>query len=56
MNDALHHVGGLDFSIDEIIGADEGKTLRFYRNKAIFAVGHDDSGSTVTGFFPRTQP
>ena len=50
VNDALHHVAGLDFSIDEIIGADEGKTLR-YRNKAIFAVGHDDSGSTVTGFF-----
>ena len=50
VNDAIRHVAGLDFSIDEIIGADEGKTLR-YRNKAIFAVGQDDNGHAVTGFF-----
>ena len=50
VNDAIRHVAGLPFCIDEIIGADEGKTLR-YRNKAIFAVGQDDNGSAVTGFF-----
>jgi len=50
VNDAIHHIAGLDFSIDEIIGADERKTLR-YRNKAIFAVGQADNGKAVTGFF-----
>ncbi len=50
VNDAIKRVGGLDFVIDEIIGADEGKNLR-YRNKAIFAVGQDKSGKALTGFF-----
>lgn len=50
VNDAIHRVGGLDFTIDEIIGAGEGENLR-YRNKAIFAVGQDKDGRAVTGFF-----
>lgn len=50
VNDAIKRVAGLDFVIDEIIGADEGNTLR-YRNKAIFAVGQDENGTAVTGFF-----
>lgn len=50
VNDAIHHVAGLDFRIDEIIGADESNTLR-YRNKAIFAVGQDESGQAITGFY-----
>ena len=50
VNDAIQRVGGLDFSIDEIIGADEENSLR-YRNKAIFAVGHDASGKALTGFY-----
>ena len=50
VNDAICHVAGLDFRIEEIIGADEGNTLR-YRNKAILAVGQDENGKAVTGFF-----
>ncbi|MEG1190283.1 MAG: 23S rRNA (uracil(1939)-C(5))-methyltransferase RlmD, partial [Oscillospiraceae bacterium] len=49
-NDAISHVGGLDFHIDEILSAEENETLR-YRNKAIFAVGQDAEGKAVTGFF-----
>ena len=55
VNDTIHHVAGLNFTIDEIIGADEGKTLR-YRNKAIFAVGQDESGRAITGFFRERSP
>lgn len=47
VNDAFKRVGGLDFQIDEIVGAEH--ELR-YRNKAIYAVGKDESGA-VTGFF-----
>ncbi|MEA4894955.1 MAG: 23S rRNA (uracil(1939)-C(5))-methyltransferase RlmD [Oscillospiraceae bacterium] len=50
VNDAIKRVAGLDFAIDEIIGADEGGSHR-YRNKAIFAVGQDENGKAVTGFF-----
>ncbi len=55
VNDALARLGGLDFSISEIIGAEEGQRLR-YRNKAVFAVGQDETGKAVTGFFrPRSH-
>ena len=50
VNDAVKRVAGLDFVLNEIIGADEDKTLR-YRNKAIFAVGQDKNGKAITGFF-----
>ena len=50
VNDALRHIGGLDFTVDEILGADEGNQLR-YRNKAIFAVGKNGGGRAVTGFY-----
>jgi len=43
VNDAIRHIGGIDFKIDEIIGADRRTN---YRNKAIYAVGDG-----VTGFF-----
>lgn len=43
VNDAIKHIGGIDFIIDEIIGAD---TRTNYRNKAIYAVGDG-----ITGFF-----
>lgn len=55
VNDAFRHLGGLDFTISEIIGAEEDHRLR-YRNKAIFAVGQDEKGKAVTGFFrPRSH-
>ncbi len=44
VNDALHRIGGLDFSVDGILGAD---SVLSYRNKAIYAVGN----GPVTGFF-----
>ena len=50
VNEVIRRVAGLPFHIDEIIGADEGEILR-YRNKAIFAVGQDEDGKAVTGFF-----
>ena len=50
INDVLKRIGGLDFEISEILGAEDSGTLR-YRNKAIFAVGQDKSGKAVTGFF-----
>lgn len=50
VNDAIKRVAGLDFTINEIVGADEDNILR-YRNKAIFAVGQDNNGKAVTGFF-----
>lgn len=50
VNDAFRRIGGLDFSIDELIGAPEDEIYR-YRNKAIFAVGSDAHGKPVTGFF-----
>ncbi len=50
VNDALSRIGGLDFQISEIIGADESHRLR-YRNKAIYAVSADENGKAVTGFY-----
>lgn len=50
VNDALQRIAGLDFSIEEILSADEKSILR-YRNKAIYAVGNEKDGPTVTGFF-----
>lgn len=50
VNDALARIAGLDFTVDEILGADEGCQLR-YRNKAIFAVGKNGGGRAVTGFY-----
>lgn len=50
VNDVIRRLGGLDFQIDEIIGAEKNETLR-YRNKAIFAIGQDRFGNAVTGFF-----
>ena len=55
VNDALARLGGLDFAVSEIIGAEEGHRLR-YRNKGIFAVGQNEKGKAVTGFFrPRSH-
>lgn len=52
VNDCLHHIGGLEFAVDGIIGSD--KTER-YRNKAIFAVGTNED-KAVSGFYrPRTH-
>ena len=50
VNELIRRVAGLSFHIEEILGADEGEILR-YRNKAIFAVGQDERGKAVTGFF-----
>lgn len=50
VNDALRRVAGLDFSIREIIGADE-KELYRYRNKGIYAVTRGEDGQAVTGFY-----
>ena len=47
VNDALRRIGGLDFAIDEILGAeDEG----FHRRKVIFNVG-EQNGRPVAGFY-----
>ena len=50
VNDAIARIGGLDFTVEEILGADEDARLR-YRNKAIFAVGKNGGGRAVTGFY-----
>ena len=50
VNDALQRIGGLDFSVEKIIGSSD-KSIYNYRNKAIYAVGSADNGSAVTGFF-----
>ena len=47
VNDALRHIGGLDFQIREILGAE---TPDHYRNKAIYAVGTVD-GKAAKGFY-----
>lgn len=48
VNDAIQRIGGLDFCVDGIIGAEQ---IDSYRNKAIYAVGTDKTGQPVTGFF-----
>lgn len=50
VNDALRRIGGLDFSVEKIIGSSD-NSIYNYRNKAIYAVGSADNGSAVTGFF-----
>lgn len=50
VNDAIHRIAGLDFSVDEILGAGTDHIFR-YRNKAIYNVGQDGKGRTITGFF-----
>jgi len=47
VNDALRHIGGLDFQVAEILGADK---ITGYRNKAIYAVG-GTARNPVTGFY-----
>lgn len=47
VNDALRHIGGLDFQVKEIMGADK---ITGYRNKAIYAVG-GSALNPVTGFY-----
>ena len=50
VNDAIRRLAGLDFTITEILGAEDAGICR-YRNKAIFAVGQDAEGKAFTGFF-----
>ena len=50
VNDAIKHVGGLDFTVGEILGADEGCIYR-YRNKGIYALGHENNGRAAIGFY-----
>lgn len=53
VNDAFRRIGGLDFAVESITGAD---TYESYRNKAIYAVGTDKNGLPSVGFFrPRTH-
>lgn len=47
VNDALARIGGLDFSIQEILGAE---SPNHYRNKAIYAVG-ESNGIVQKGFY-----
>lgn len=47
VNDALEHIGGLDFRISEILGAEQPE---HYRNKAIYAVA-DINGRAQKGFY-----
>lgn len=50
VNDAIKRVGGIDFTVPEIIAADEDQIYR-YRNKGIFAIGQDKCGQAVSGFY-----
>ncbi|NCC68422.1 MAG: 23S rRNA (uracil(1939)-C(5))-methyltransferase RlmD [Clostridia bacterium] len=47
VNDAIRHVGGLDFEIGEILGAEN---IFRYRNKSIYNFA-EDGGRAVAGFF-----
>ena len=47
VNDALRRIGGLDFQISEILGA---QASEHYRNKAIYNVG-TENGKTIKGFY-----
>ena len=49
VNEAIGRIGGIDFKINEIIGAD---SIEGYRNKGIFAVG-GSVGNPSAGFFRR---
>ena len=50
VNEAIARIAGLNFTIDEIIGAEDYGTHR-YRNKAVYAVGRGKDGKAVTGFY-----
>ena len=50
VNDTISRIGGLDFRVSEIIGAEENGRLR-YRNKAVYGVAANASGKAVTGFY-----
>lgn len=50
VNDALRRIGGLSFTVDEILGADPSCEYR-YRNKAIYSVGKNGGGRAMTGFY-----
>ncbi|MBE6968919.1 MAG: 23S rRNA (uracil(1939)-C(5))-methyltransferase RlmD [Ruminococcaceae bacterium] len=53
VNDAFRRIGGLDFSITEIIGAPDDARQRC---KAIFNVGLDRPGQPIAGFYrPRSH-
>lgn len=47
INDAISHVGGLDFKVDEVLGAED---IFRYRNKTIYNYA-EDSGRAVAGFY-----
>ena len=47
VNDALKRIGGLDFQVADILGADD---PNHYRNKAIYNVGME-AGQPVKGFY-----
>ncbi len=47
INDALKHIGGLEFQVSEILSAD---IPEYYRNKAIYAVG-TVNGNVCKGFY-----
>ena len=47
VNDALRHVGGIDFEVKDIIPAE---SFERYRNKGIYAVA-DVNGSAAAGFY-----
>lgn len=47
INDALKHIGGLEFQVSEILGAEE---TAHYRNKAIYTVGMVN-GKACKGFY-----
>lgn len=48
VNDALRHIGGIDFECSEILGAED---ICAYRNKAIFSVASDADGKPFFGFY-----
>ena len=53
VNEAFRRIGGTDFRIETIVGADENAAERC---KAIFNVGTDDAGHIVAGFYrPRSH-
>lgn len=52
VNDAVSRIGGLDFTVKEIIAADVEGLLR-YRNKVIYNIGYDSEGRARAGFYRR---
>lgn len=52
VNDAIHRIGGLDFTVKEIVPADSDRIFR-YRNKAIFNISAGEDGRASAGFYRR---